>query len=73
MSAEEVVREAVTEHECRADFTLDSKLSDLDCDSLDLVEILMLIEDKLKKEIDTKSLMDVKTVGDIVKVVEAYC
>lgn len=72
MTAEYVVREAIIEHEFRSDFTLDTDLKAFGCDSLDVVEILILIENKLDKEINEKSLYDVKTVGDLVKIVEAY-
>ena len=38
-----------------------------------MVEILILIEEELGKEINEKSLYEIKTVGDLVKIVEEYC
>jgi acyl carrier protein len=73
VDVEDVVRRAVTEHECRADFTLQTTWEELGANSLDVVQILVLIENELGKEINERSLYEIKTVGDLVKVVEGYC
>ncbi len=73
MTAEEAVRAAIKEHAYQIGYSLDVTWKELGCDSLDVVEILILIEDKLGKEINEKKLYDVKTVGDLVKIVETYC
>jgi acyl carrier protein len=44
-------------------------LSDLGADSLDIVEIIMLIEEEFDLEIEDEKFEHVQTVGDIVKVV----
>lgn len=49
---------------------LGTTISDLDLDSLDLVQISILIEKMLEKDITINSLGGIKTVEDIVKIVE---
>ncbi|MEL7207085.1 MAG: acyl carrier protein [Actinomycetota bacterium] len=44
---------------------------DLDADSLDLVELIMALEDRLDIAIPEDELEQVETVGDAVRVVEA--
>lgn len=52
--------------------TLEASLKDdLGADSLDAVEIIMCIEDEFDIQIDDSSVSDIKTVGDIVKHIEA--
>lgn len=51
--------------------TLDSKLeSDLGADSLDAVEIIMLIEDEFNISLDDEVTQNIKTVDDLVKFIE---
>lgn len=51
--------------------TLESRLTeDLGADSLDAVEIIMALEEKIGKEIDDSNFQDIKTVGDIVRCLE---
>lgn len=51
--------------------TLESRLAeDLGADSLDAVEIIMALEEKVGKEIDDSNFQDIKTVGDIVRCIE---
>ncbi|MBQ7277161.1 MAG: acyl carrier protein [Bacilli bacterium] len=51
--------------------TLESRLTeDLGADSLDAVEIIMALEEKIGKEIDDSNFQDIKTVGDIVRCIE---
>lgn len=45
---------------------------DLKVDSLDLYELVMSMEDEFGVEIPTEDLTDMKTVGDIVKYMEAH-
>lgn len=71
-AAERLVREAIDEQTGVTGYDLSATLSDVKADSLDAVEILMMVEDKLGKEIDTKALIGAKTVGDVVKIVEQY-
>lgn len=52
--------------------TLDSKIvDDLGADSLDIVELLMQLEDSTGKTIPDEKVAEIKTVGDLVKVLEA--
>jgi acyl carrier protein len=51
--------------------TLESDIiKDLGADSLDVVELLMALEDKTGKTIPEEQVTTIKTVGDLVKVLE---
>ena len=51
--------------------TLDSKIvDDLGADSLDVVELLMQLEDSTGKTIPDEKVAQIKTVGDLVKMLE---
>ena len=45
-------------------------VKDLGADSLDVVELLMTLEDNTGKTIPEERVTDVKTVGDVVKLLE---
>ena len=45
-------------------------IKDLGADSLDVVELLMTLEEKTGKTIPEDKVAELKTVGDIVKVLE---
>ena len=45
-------------------------VKDLGADSLDVVELLMTLEDKTGKTIPEDKVTDLKTVGDVVKMLE---
>lgn len=49
-----------------ADFT-----TDLNADSLDVVELIMALEEKFGVEIPDEEANKIKTVGDVVKFIEA--
>ena len=51
-----------------SEITMDSKFADLGIDSLDTVEMLMSLEDKLGREIELDQ--KVETVGDLVRYIE---
>ena len=51
-----------------SEITMDSSFRDLGIDSLDTVEMLMNLEDKLGKEIELEQ--SVETVGDLVNYIE---
>ena len=56
-------------NDCDAsEITMDSSFRDLGIDSLDTVEMLMNLEDKLGKEIELEQ--SVETVGDLVRYIE---
>jgi acyl carrier protein len=53
----------------KSKITLESDIvKDLGADSLDVVELLMTLEDKTGKTIPDDKVSDIKTVGDLVKV-----
>ncbi len=66
----EAIAELIAErNDCDvSDITMDSSFRDLGIDSLDTVEMLMNLEDKLGKEIELEQ--SVETVGDLVRYVE---
>ena len=45
--------------------------TDLGADSLDVVELLMAIEDEFDVEIPDEEIENIKTIGDLVKYIEA--
>ncbi len=45
---------------------------DLNCDSLDVVEILMSIEDEFSVEIPDEEIENIKTIGDLAEYIEAH-
>lgn len=52
--------------------TLEASIADdLGADSLDIVDPVMALEDQFEVEISDEAVEDVKTVGDIVKIIEA--
>lgn len=54
------------------DVTMEASLTDdLEADSLDAVELNMAIEEELGYSVSDEELKDVKTVGDIVRALEA--
>jgi len=53
------------------DITLEKSLfSDLGADSIDAVEVIMALEDNFNIEISDEDAKDVKTVGDLVNLIE---
>ena len=51
--------------------TLETNLvEDLEADSLDVVDLVMTLEDEFDMEIPDEDIVDVRTVGDIVKYLE---
>lgn len=52
----------------KSEITMESSFKDLGIDSLDTVEMLMNLEDKLDKEIELEQA--VETVGDLVRYIE---
>ena len=52
--------------------TMESNLvEDLEADSLDAVEIIVRIEEEFDLQVDDEAAENVKTVGDLVKCIEA--
>lgn len=53
------------------EITLESTFKDLGIDSLDMVEMVMELEDKLDKEIELEE--KIETVGELVTFIEEKC
>ncbi len=55
-----------------ADVTMEASIiDDLGADSLDVVDLVMSIEEEFDAEIPDEEVENIKTVGDIVKFIEA--
>ena len=59
---------SVDEAELSADTRLDE---DVECDSIDLIEVLNSAEDEFGIEIDEELLYDVVTLGQLAKIIDA--
>lgn len=55
----------------RASLTLDTTLESLNADSLDLVELAMELEEEFGFSIEQSDIASIKTLGDVVKLVES--
>lgn len=55
----------------RAVLTLETTLESLNADSLDMVELAMEIEDEFGFSIEQSDIASIKTLGDVVKLVES--
>ena len=52
--------------------TLATELRDLGADSVDLVEVLYVFEERFRIELDVRSMDELRTVGDVVSLVERH-
>lgn len=50
---------------------IDSKISDLDIDSIDLVDFIMVIEDEFSIEFSDEELDEIESFADIVSLIES--
>ncbi len=55
-----------------AEVKLETSFEDLDADSLDIVELVMALEEEFELEISDEEVEKIKTVGDVVKYIEAH-
>jgi acyl carrier protein len=53
------------------ELTIDTSFEDLDADSLDIVELVMALEEEFSLEISDDEVEKIKTVGDVVRYIEA--
>lgn len=51
------------------DVTLDTTFNDLELDSLDVVDLVMNLEEEFNIELEVTE--DIKTIGDLVKIIDA--
>lgn len=70
MNIEQIVQEAFKDVVKGKEITRETEIKDLGIDSLDLVESLMTIEEKLGIEFADDEMMAFKTVGDVYSVIE---
>ena len=63
----------ITDEPDNKQITLEAKLrEDLEADSLDLVDLIMKFEDHFGTVISDKDVMDIITVGDVVKYIDEH-
>lgn len=55
-----------------ANVKLETSFEDLDADSLDIVELVMALEEEFELEISDEEVEKIKTVGDVVKYIDAH-
>lgn len=55
-----------------SEMTKDTSFEELNADSLDIVELVMAIEEEFKLEISDEEVEKIKTVGDVVRYIEAH-
>lgn len=48
-----------------------TKLADLDIDSIDMLDFIMVVEDKYDIEFDEDELDEIQTLGDIAELIES--
>ncbi|NLM51361.1 MAG: acyl carrier protein [Firmicutes bacterium] len=54
------------------EISLETTFDDLDADSLDIVELVMAIEEEFNLDISDEEVEEIKTVGDVVRYIEAH-
>lgn len=53
------------------DIDLNTQLSDLDIDSIDMLDFIMIVEDKYDIEFEEDELDEIETLGDIAELIES--
>ena len=71
MEALEIVKEAIKDRINIGAINYDDKLDDLGLDSLDLVETMLKIEEALNVEFATDEIVELKTIRDVVNLIES--
>ncbi|MBR7162610.1 MAG: acyl carrier protein [Clostridia bacterium] len=74
MTVFEEIREIiVAQMDCNPeDISMDTNITDdIGCDSLDVVEMLMAVEEKYGLELDNDEAIGIKTVGEVVRLIES--
>ena len=70
MSAIETVKEILKEKVDIANLKPEDSLTSLGLDSLDLVEVMLSIEDRLGIEFTSEEIANLSTLNDVVKLIE---
>lgn len=55
-----------------AEITRETTFEELDADSLDIVELVMALEEEFNLEISDEEVENIKSVGDVVRYIEAH-
>ena len=71
MNAIETVKAILAEKVDISNLKEDDSLTSLGLDSLDLVEVMLSIEDKLSIEFTSEEIANLSTLRDVVKLIEA--
>ena len=67
---EELKKIVIERTKCSSQITLESKLKDLGLDSLDLLEVVIDVEERLGIKFEDEELTSFVTMGDVVKCAE---
>jgi len=67
----EVVKEAIKDRINVDSISYDDKLDELGLDSLDLVETMLKIEEAMNIEFTSDEIVELKTIQDVVNLIEA--
>ena len=70
MDIKKIIKDAFSEVTDGKEFDENKEIKSLGIDSLDLVESLMTIEEKLSIEFSDEEMMSLKTVGDVYRTIE---
>lgn len=54
-----------------SEMEMTTQLSDLDIDSIDMLDLIMLIEEKFEIEFEEDELDEIETLGDIAELIES--
>lgn len=71
MNAFEMIKEELAPKLKGKELTLDSTFKDLKIDSLDLADLVFQFEEKLNIEFEEDELMNLKTVQDVVNLIDS--
>lgn len=55
-----------------SEVAIETSFEELDADSLDIVELVMSLEEEFTLEISDEEVENIKTVGDVVRYIEAH-
>jgi acyl carrier protein len=70
-SVEQVIFDGLKELGAEGEVSRDATFEDLDVDSLDLVELAQIVEDKFGTELQGEDVKDLRTVGEAIDLVVA--
>jgi acyl carrier protein len=68
-SVEQVIFDGLKEVGAEGEIARESTFEELDVDSLDLVEVAQIVEDKFGVELQGEDVKDLRTVGDVIDLV----